>query len=86
MAEFPLELQHIAGKKNRADPLLRRPDYDDSSDDNEGVVALPDSMFINAIEPTGMDQIIVVLQQQQTVTIYKWRRIQSMPRQNWQVP
>jgi hypothetical protein len=72
MVEFPLELQHIAGKKNRADPLLRRPDHDDSSNNNEGVVALPDSMFVNAIEMTGMDQIIVVLQQQQAATLNKW--------------
>jgi hypothetical protein len=62
MVEFPLELWHIAGKKNRADPLLRRPDHDDSSDNNKGVVALPDSIFVNAIEMTGMNQIIAVLQ------------------------
>jgi hypothetical protein len=43
MADFPLELWRIDGKNNRADPLLRRPDHDDSSDNNEGVVALPDS-------------------------------------------
>jgi hypothetical protein len=68
MAEFLLELWHIAGKKNRADPLLRRPDHDDSSNDNEGVVALPESLFVKAIEMTGMDQIIVVLQQQQLLS------------------
>jgi len=53
MAEFPLELKHIAGKKNRADPLSRRPDYDDGSKDNEEVVALPESLFIKAIEKWG---------------------------------
>ena len=63
MAEFPLELKHIAGKKNRADPLSRRPDYDDGSGDNEGVVALPESLPIKAIETMGLDQIIAVLQQ-----------------------
>jgi RNase H-like domain found in reverse transcriptase len=72
IAEFLLELQHIAGKKNRADPLSRRSDHDDGSDDNEGLVALPDSMFIKAIETTGLDQIIVVLQQQQAATLNKW--------------
>jgi hypothetical protein len=72
MVEFPLELWHIARKKNRADPLSRRPDHDDGSNDNEGVVALPDSMFIKAIETTGMDQIIAVLQQQQTAILNKW--------------
>jgi len=27
MVEFLLELKHISGKKNRVDPLSRRPDY-----------------------------------------------------------
>jgi hypothetical protein len=55
MVEFPLELRHIARKKNRADPLLRRPDYNDGSDNNKGVVALPESLFVKAIEMTGLD-------------------------------
>src|SRR5882672_742675 len=71
MAEFPLELKHIAEKKNRADPLSRRPDYDDGSKDNEEVVALPESLFIKAIEATGMDQIIAKLQEQQTSEMKK---------------
>jgi hypothetical protein len=72
MAEFPLELQHIAGRKNRADPLSRRPDHDNGSNNNKGVVALPESLFVKAIETTGMDQIIVVLQQQQVTILNKW--------------
>jgi len=28
MAEFPLELKHITRKKNRADPLSRRPAFE----------------------------------------------------------
>jgi hypothetical protein len=72
MVELPLELWHIARKKNRADPLLSRPDHDDGSNDNKGVVALPDSMFVNAIEMTGMDQLIAVLQQQQAAILNKW--------------
>jgi hypothetical protein len=72
MVEFPLEQRHIAKKKNRADPLSRMPDHDNGSDDNEGVVALPDSMFVNAIEMRGMDQIIAVPQQQQAAILNKW--------------
>ena len=72
IAEFPLELQHIAGRKNRADPLSRRPDHDNGSNNNEGVVALPESLFVKAIETTGMDQIIAVLQQQQVTILNKW--------------
>jgi hypothetical protein len=72
MAEFPLELQHIAGKKNRADLLSRRPDHDDGSNNNEGVVVLLESLFVKVIETTGMDQIIAVLQQQQVTVLNKW--------------
>ena len=46
MADFPLELQHIAGRKNRADPLSRRPNFDDGSKYNEKVVILPDKLFV----------------------------------------
>jgi hypothetical protein len=62
IAKFPLKLKHIAGKKNRADPLFRRPDYDNGSDDNKGVMALSESLFIKAIKTTGLYQIIGVLQ------------------------
>jgi hypothetical protein len=71
MAEFPLERRHIAGKKNRANPLSRQPDHDNGSDDNEGVVALPELLFVKAIEMTGLDQIIAVLQQQQATVLIK---------------
>ena len=71
MAEFPLELKHIAGKKNRADPLSRRPDYNNGLKDNEEVVALPESLLIKAIEVTGIDHIIARLQEQQTSEMKK---------------
>jgi len=71
MAEFPLELKHIAGKKNRADPLSRRPDYNNGLKDNEEVVALPESLLIKAIEMTGIDHIIARLQEQQTSEMKK---------------
>jgi len=72
MAEFPLELKHIAGKKNRADPLSRRPDYDNGSKDNKEVVALPESLFIKAIETERLDQIIAKLQEQRAAEMNKW--------------
>src|SRR6266850_1207194 len=83
MAEFPLELKHIAGKKNRADPLSRRPDYDDGSKDNEEVVALPESLFIKAIETEGLDQITAKMQEQQVSEMSKWEEEHNL-RQNKQ--
>jgi len=75
MAEFPLELKHIkhiAGKKNRVDPLFRRPDYDNGSKHNKEVVALPESLFIKAIETTGLNHIIAKLQEQHAPEMKKW--------------
>jgi len=83
MVEFPLELKHITGKKNRADPLSRRPDYNDGSKDNEEVVALPESLFIKAIETTGIDHIITKLQEQHAPEMKKWEEKQNL-RQNKQ--
>jgi len=80
MAEFPLELKHIAGKKNRADPLSRRPDYNNGSKDNEEVVALPESLFIKAIETTGIDHIIAKLQEQHALEMKKLAEDQSLRR------
>ena len=54
------------------DLLSRRPDHDDGSDKNEGVVVLPKSLFVKVIEMTGLDQIIVVIQQQQATVLNKW--------------
>jgi hypothetical protein len=72
MAEFPLELKHIAGRKNRADPLSRRPDYDDGSKDNEDVVALPDHLFVKIIKTSGFDSMVAVLQRQQAPLMKEW--------------
>jgi hypothetical protein len=72
MAEFPLELKHIAGRKNRADPLSRRLDYDDGSKDNEDVAALPDHLFIKIIKTSGFDSMVAVLQKQQAPLIKEW--------------
>jgi hypothetical protein len=72
MAELPLELKHIAGQKNRADPLSRRPDYDDGSKDNEDVVALPDHLFIKIIKTSELDSMLAVLQKQQASLMNEW--------------
>jgi len=74
MAEFPLELKHIAGRKNRADPLSRRPDYDDGSKDNDEVVALPDKLFIKAIRTSGFDHMVTDLQWQQALALSEMQK------------
>ena len=36
-------------------------------------MALPESIFVKAIEMIGLDQIIAVLQQQQATALGKWK-------------
>jgi RNase H-like domain found in reverse transcriptase len=58
LADFNLEIKHLPGRHNQVDPLSRRPDYNDRSQDNEEVMALPDSLFIKLIESTALDKQI----------------------------
>jgi Integrase zinc binding domain len=58
LTDFNLEIKHLPGCCNQADPLSRCPDYDDRSQDNEEVTALPDSLFIKLIESTALDKQI----------------------------
>jgi hypothetical protein len=74
MADYNLELKHLPGPKNHADPLSRRPDFDDGSSDNEQVVALPNEVFVKVIETTALDQQIIQCQHQNLETIEIWRR------------
>jgi hypothetical protein len=47
LAEYDIELRHIAGKTNgRTDALSRLPNYNQGGDDNEDVTVLPDHLFI----------------------------------------
>ena len=78
MADFPLELRHIAGRKNRADPLSRRPDFNDGSRDNEEVVALPDKLFAQIIEATVLDQMVEEAQKDSHSTMKEWASMHNL--------
>ena len=72
LADFNLELKHLPRIKNCADPLSRRLDYDDRSNDNEQVTALPDTLFTKVIETTALDQQIQ--KRQDSEVIEQWER------------
>jgi len=58
LADFNIELKHLPGVKNRANPLSRQPDYNDGSNNNEQVTALPNKLFTKVIEMTALNQQI----------------------------
>ena len=66
MAEFDFELVYKPGSTNKVDHLSRRPDYDDSSLDNQDVTVLPPHLFIHASSISALEQLVLhdrVLQQ-----------------------
>ena len=58
LADYNIELRHLPGIKNRADPLSRRPNHDNGSKDNESVLVLLEELFVRVIETTALDEQI----------------------------
>jgi hypothetical protein len=73
LADFNYELKHIAGTKNWADPLSRRPDHDDGKGDNENMIALPDEVFVRTLALTAFDQQIVERQKDDEAMLGAWK-------------
>jgi hypothetical protein len=49
LSEYNIEIRHIKGKANgRADALSRRPNYDQGTNDNQGIIVLPEKVFAKA--------------------------------------
>jgi hypothetical protein len=72
MGDFLLELCHIAGRKNRADPLSQCPNFGNRKGDNEEVVALPDELFAQTIEAAAIDQMIQKAQGCHATLLSQW--------------
>jgi RNase H-like domain found in reverse transcriptase len=73
LADLNLEIKHLPGHRNQADPLSRRPDYDNGSQDNEEMMVLPDSLFINLIEATALDKQIKEQQNKDKELLEEWK-------------
>jgi RNase H-like domain found in reverse transcriptase len=74
LADFNLEIKHLPGRRNQADPLSRRPDYNNGLQDNEETTALPDSLFINLIETTALDKQIKEQQNKDKELLEGWEK------------
>jgi Integrase zinc binding domain len=74
LADFNLEIRHLPGRCNQADPLSRCPDYDNGAQDNEETTALPDSLFINLIETMALNKQIREQQNKDKELLKEWER------------
>ena len=63
LADYDIEIHHLKGSANRrADVLSRQPDFDQGEGDNEGVVVLPDALFVRSAKPedeTKQDEDVI---------------------------
>ena len=75
LANFDLELQHIPGSTNKADALSRQPDHDHGSQDNKEVVALPDSLFVRALNAGKEDKRILERQKVDKDVFEEWKHL-----------
>jgi len=73
LEDFNYQLKHIPGKKNRADALSCHPDHDDSTGDNEHVVALPNEVFTNMMSMAALDQAILAHQKRRKAELEEWK-------------
>ena len=74
LADFNLEIRHIAGTKNWADPLSRRPDLKPEEGDNEDVVALPDAIFAKTVHITQEEDSIIKEQTDEETLFAQWQK------------
>ncbi len=72
MADYDVHLKHQPGTTNKADHLARRPDYDQGTDDNQEVTALPDRLFANVLNLATLQEDIRQSQRDHEPTLLGW--------------
>ena len=58
LADYNIQIQHRPGPQNRADALLRRPDYDQGEEDNQDITPLPPYLFGEHVRSMALDAIV----------------------------
>jgi len=74
MEDFHYQLRHIPGAHNHADALSRWPDHDNGSDNNEQVIALPDSAFMRVVSTMMLDRRLRKQQSDKHHLIEEWKK------------
>ncbi len=74
MKDFHYQLRHIPRVHNHTDALSWWPDHNNRSDDNEQVIALPDSTFIKVVSTTMLDRRLRKQQGDEHHLINEWKK------------
>jgi hypothetical protein len=83
MAEYDLELKHLLGVKNRADLLSWRLDHYKGEADNDQVTALPQNLFVHAIEVMAFKRQIQLDQENSIIEQWKDKYKLQQREGNW---
>jgi hypothetical protein len=62
LADYNISIEHHPGTKNRADPLSRRPDHNNSSRDNLNITVLPDQLFAQVTDIMDIETAVMTAQ------------------------
>src|SRR6266403_47936 len=63
LADYDVQLKHQPGVTNKADHLSRQPDYNQGTNDNQEVTALPDRLFANILNLATLQEDVRQSQQ-----------------------
>src|SRR6266403_271273 len=72
LADYDVHLKHQPGVTNKADHLSRRPDYNQGTDDNQEVTALPDRLFANVLNLATLQEDVRQSQRDHEPTLLGW--------------
>ena len=72
LGNYNICLLHKLGASNHADALSCRPDHNTGTHDNECVLALPNTLFLNAMNATDLDASLIAAQATHTSLLSCW--------------
>ena len=80
LGDYNIRLLHKLGASNHADALSRRPDHDTGTRDNDRVLALPDTLFLQAATTTDLDAALIATQAAHAPLLSQWANSYSLQR------
>jgi len=74
LADYDIQLKHQPGVTNKADHLSCRPDYDQGTEDNLEIMALPNHLFANVINLATLQEDVHQSQRDHKTMLYTWEK------------